>query len=95
MLDLTTCDPARLQLVGLVCSRLLDHAEHLQAEDLMLLGTQCRDVLHDALGHTFLLRATQDLDIAIAIADWKAYREIVGGLPAISGESVWNRPPCR
>ncbi len=89
MLDLTTCDPARLEIIDHVCSKILARADHLQPSDLMVLGAQCRDVLHDALGgHAFPLRATQDLDLAIAIANWEAYREIVTDLPASGGTGI-------
>ncbi|MFD6855971.1 hypothetical protein ACFWCF_01275 [Rhodococcus sp. NPDC060090] len=88
MLDLTACHPTRLQIIDHVCSRLLNHAGHLQPSDLMILGAQCRDVLHEALGHSFPLRTTQDLDVALAIANWDAYREIVTDLPAIGGTGI-------
>lgn len=88
MLDLTTCEPVRLEIIDHVCSRILARADHLQPSDLMVLGAQCRDVLHNALGHAFPLRATQDLDLAIAIANWEAYREIVTDLPASGGTGI-------
>src|SRR5690606_35471716 len=48
----------------------------------------CRDVLHSALGHDFRLRATQDLDLAIAIADWESYREVVADLPVVGNTGI-------
>ncbi|MDV7090233.1 hypothetical protein [Rhodococcus opacus] len=80
MLDLTTCDQQLLELVDLVCSRLLKRSDHLQPADLMILGAHCRNLLHDALGHKFTLRATEDVDLAFAIADWEAYAQVVKGL---------------
>ncbi|MFF2112491.1 hypothetical protein [Rhodococcus koreensis] len=88
MFDPTTCDHRLLQIVDLVCSRLLERSDHLQPADLMILGAHCRNLLHDALGHTFTLRATEDLDLAFAIADWDAYAQVVDGLPEIGDTGI-------
>lgn len=88
MLDLKTCEPELLETIELVCSKILTRAAHLQPTDLMVLGAQSRDVLHSALGHSFRLRATQDLDLAIAIADWEAYREVVTDLPVVGDTGI-------
>jgi predicted nucleotidyltransferase len=42
----------------------------------MLVGAVCRDVLHQAAGHTTTLRATGDLDLALAIDGWDRYKQI-------------------
>ncbi|MGW5152844.1 hypothetical protein [Rhodococcus koreensis] len=88
MFDPTTCDQQLLQIVDLVCSRLLERSDHLQPADLMILGAHCRNLLHDALGHTFTLRATEDVDLAFAIADWDAYAQVVNGLPEIGDTGI-------
>ncbi|MDF3311933.1 hypothetical protein P3H15_43955 [Rhodococcus sp. T2V] len=88
MFDPTTCDQQLLQIVDLVCSRLLERSDHLQPADLMILGAHCRNLLHDALGHTFTLRATEDVDLAFAIADWDAYAQVVDGLPEIGDTGI-------
>lgn len=46
-------------------------------ESLMLLGAECRDILHRAYGHKFRLRGTSDLDVAMAVADWDTHEEMV------------------
>lgn len=46
----------------------------------MLVGAQCRDVLHARQGHAFSLRATDDVDIGIALADWDAYGDLTSRL---------------
>jgi hypothetical protein len=40
----------------------------------MIVGAWCRDILHSALGHTFATAATHDLDLALALSSWDAYR---------------------
>lgn len=39
----------------------------------MVVGAQCRDLLHAAFGHKSGLRATGDLDLAVAISGWDQY----------------------
>ncbi|MFG1791723.1 hypothetical protein [Nocardia sp. NPDC049149] len=48
---------------------------------MMVIGAQCRDLLHTAFGHTDLLRSTSDVDIAIAVAGDAEYRRIIAALP--------------
>lgn len=91
MLNLVGCNPAQLQLVDNVCGELLAKSAHLHASDIMVVGANCRDILQDALGHGFDLRATQDVDIALAIADWVSYRDVVDGLPRVGGTGIRYR----
>ncbi len=48
----------------------------------MLIGAVCRDILQSALGHDFPLRATADIDLGLAIANWAAYDELASKFPA-------------
>ncbi|WP_454836957.1 hypothetical protein [Rhodococcus qingshengii] len=57
----------------------------------MIIGAHCRDVFHEALGYTFDLKATQDVDIALAIADWTSYRDVIDGLPRLGETGVRYR----
>lgn len=50
---------------------------------LMLVGAVCRDVLHLAAGHTSSLRSTGDLDLALAVDGWTAYRQLTEKLVPI------------
>ena len=50
---------------------------------LMLVGAVCRDVLHRAAGHTSSLRSTGDLDLALAVDGWAAYRQLTEHLDPI------------
>ncbi len=54
----------------------------------MLIGAEARDILHARLGHTFPNRATQDVDLAFAIPDWRAYETLTQGLPRIGHTGI-------
>lgn len=86
MLDPTKCDPAILGLVDVVVTELLARSTQLRADDMMIVGARCRDLLQSALGHDFSLRATTDIDLGLAIANWPAYDELTESLPA-AGET--------
>lgn len=81
MLDLTRCDPALLHLVDTVVTELSAKSTLLRADDMMVVGASCRDILQSALGHDFALRATADIDLGLAVANWIAYDELTGKLP--------------
>ncbi|WP_220138317.1 hypothetical protein [Nocardioides massiliensis] len=49
-------------------------------ETIMLVGATCRDILHSALGFDWPLRATNDLDLAFAMADWADYSHLTSRL---------------
>jgi predicted nucleotidyltransferase len=88
MFDPGKCDPQMLGIVDRVSVQLLAQTDHLQSADLMVLGAHCRNLIHDALGHRFMLRATEDLDLAFAIAGWETYAEIVHGLPKLGSTGI-------
>jgi len=48
----------------------------------MVVGAGCRDILQSALGHRFALRATADIDLGVAVSNWKAYDDLTVKLPA-------------
>lgn len=52
--------------------------------DVMLVGATARDVAPAAEGHDLALRATNDVDIAVAVADAAAFDRLVAGLDAVS-----------
>jgi predicted nucleotidyltransferase len=86
MLDLARSDPALLHLVDLVVTELSTRSTHLRADHVMLVGAGCRDIMQSALGHEFGLRATADIDLGLAVANWAAYDELTGRFPA-SGDT--------
>lgn len=88
VLNLAKCNPERLHLVDKVCAELLATSTRLQPSDLMIIGAHCRDILQTALGYEFDLKATQDVDIALAIADWESYQDVVDGLPHLGETGV-------
>ncbi|MBK8460992.1 MAG: hypothetical protein IPL43_13100 [Micropruina sp.] len=54
----------------------LEAASPLASDSLMLIGAWCRDILHRALGHDFDTTATRDLDLALGLSSWDAYRAL-------------------
>jgi predicted nucleotidyltransferase len=91
MLDLMKCDPALLQLADAVVTELLARSARLHAGDVMIVGATCRDILQNALGHEFALRATADIDLGLAIANWAAYEELTSQLPAAGNTGIRYR----
>lgn len=63
----------------------LTAASDLEAGEMMLIGAWCRDILHRGLGHTFPTTATRDLDIALALSTWDAYRTLAAACSPASG----------
>ena len=75
-MNLSTVDPAHLELVESVVRELI--ADGLIApESIMVVGAECRDILHRAYGHGFTLRGTRDLDVGLAITDWQAHDAVL------------------
>ena len=54
----------------------------------MLIGAEARDVLHASLGHTFANRATDDVDLAFALPNWRAFERLVDGLVCIADTGI-------
>jgi predicted nucleotidyltransferase len=81
LLDLLKCDPGLLQLADAVVGELLTKSNRLRAADIMIVGASCRDILQSALDHDFDLRATGDIDLGLAVANWAAYDELIQALP--------------
>ena len=79
MLDFTRCSTGDLDIARTVVSKLTGLTA-LDPMNVMILGAECRNILHSALGHTFPLRRTNDVDIAIALSDWNTYDNLVGRL---------------
>ncbi|MBF6174441.1 hypothetical protein [Nocardia blacklockiae] len=77
-------DPARigsqpLDLIDRVVAELVSKGEA-NATSLMVIGAHCRDLLHTAFGRTELLRATVDVDIALAVHGHEEYKQITSTL---------------
>jgi len=80
MLDPAKCDPALLLLPDAVVTGLLRQTSSLRAQDIMIVGAHCRDILRSASGQDSGLRTTEDVDFGLALADWAAYDELTRGL---------------
>lgn len=75
MIDSENCDPRLLDHVDVVVE-LLTERVGLNPDSVLLVGADCREVLHSALGHNFVIRGTDDTDIGIALTDWTIYERI-------------------
>lgn len=71
-MDLLIVEPARLAIVDEVVAELV-HGGIIAPENIMLLGAECRDILHRAHGHSSALQGTEDVDIGLAINDWDVH----------------------
>ena len=54
----------------------------------MVVGAWCRDIMHTALGHSFATAATRDLDLALALSSWDAYRRIASAFPRVGNTGI-------
>ncbi|MGV9725080.1 hypothetical protein [Nocardia beijingensis] len=78
-------DPRRigsqsLDLIDRVVAGLVSNTE---ANDtsIMVIGAQCRDLLHAAFDRSDLLRSTNDVDVALAVNGHVEYQQITSALP--------------
>jgi len=71
-------DP-QLTLLGAVLAHLLEHARRHDV-DVLLVGAAARDVLIRHATGALPQRATADVDIAVAVADWAAYTRLTAEL---------------
>jgi predicted nucleotidyltransferase len=88
VLNLSRSDPALLHLADVVVTELLKKSTLLGADEVMVIGAHCRDILQSALGHKFSLRVTTDIDLGLAVANWAAYDELAGKLPATGDTGI-------
>ncbi|MEU4243169.1 hypothetical protein [Actinoplanes sp. NPDC026619] len=88
MLDPARSDPSLLHPVDTVVAELLAKATLLTGDEVMVIGACCRDILQSALGHDFTLRATADIDLGLAVANWAAYDELAGALPSTGSTGI-------
>jgi predicted nucleotidyltransferase len=88
LLDLSKASDGFLDPIARVVEAVLGHASELASSDVMLVGASCRDILHAALGHEFATTATQDLDVALALSTWDAYRAIARSFQKIEATGI-------
>jgi predicted nucleotidyltransferase len=88
MLDLSSTPDEFLQPIACVVEAALRHADSLRSEDVMVVGAWCRDIQHHALGHRFATSATRDLDLALALSSWDAYRALADAFPWVGDTGI-------
>ncbi|QZA08511.1 hypothetical protein K3U94_04185 [Mycolicibacter heraklionensis] len=79
MTDSPDYDPTLLAWVTPIVTAL---ADIVPTEQLMLVGAQCRDLLHWRYCHSVPPRATNDTDIAVALNNWDGFEAIRATFPA-------------
>ncbi|MGB3414960.1 MAG: hypothetical protein WBA28_09635 [Microbacteriaceae bacterium] len=87
MINFDDCDPRYLDDISLVVDAITSNSL-VKAEDIMLVGAACRDVMHSALGHRFELRTSSDFDIALALKDWQAFEFISQVFTSIGNTNI-------
>lgn len=81
MLDLSIVPRSLLDVTLDVVSVVDASTPGLDPSDIMVVGAACRDVLHAALGHSFVTTATLDLDLGLALSSWDVFDEVAGRFP--------------
>lgn len=75
MIDLSRVDTRWFDQLSLVVDELEDSVG-LDPDCVLVVGSACRDILHAAQGHVFDVRATDDVDLGIAVNDWTVSERI-------------------
>lgn len=88
MLDLAKVPDGFLEPVARVVEAALAVTNDLAPEEVMVVGAWCRDILHCALGHDFATTATRDLDLALALSSWDAYRDLAAAFPRVGDTGI-------
>lgn len=88
MLDLTRVPDDLLEPAARVVDTVLATGQPLAPADVMIVGAWCRNILHRALGHNFETTATRDLDLALALASWDAYRTLSTTFPRVGHTGI-------
>jgi predicted nucleotidyltransferase len=88
MLDLSSTPDEFLEPIARVVEAAFGHAGSLRSDDVMVVGAWCRDIQHYALDHRFATSATRDLDLALALSSWDAYRALADAFPRIGDSGV-------
>lgn len=60
----------------------------LRADQLMIVGAACRDLLHLAAGHSNRLRLSNDVDIGIGLSDWLPFEQTVSPIQPIGTNGI-------
>lgn len=88
MLDLANTPEGFLEPVARVVQAMLAVTADLSPGDMMVVGAWGRDILHSALGHDFATTATRDVDLALALSSWDAYRALATAFPRVGDTGI-------
>ena len=72
-------DPRHLDPLRTVIGE-LHKLSGIEPHGMMVIGASCRDILHASYGHEFVLRATRDVDVAIALSEWESFDRLTKNL---------------
>jgi predicted nucleotidyltransferase len=86
--DLSNPPETLLDPLTRVIHAALTHAKQLRPDDVMVVGAWCRDAWHHALGHTFATAMTHDLDLAVALSSWDAYKALANAFPRVGDTGI-------
>lgn len=75
MLTFGTPDPQILDTVRAVVGR-LENDTGIWSSQVMVVGAHARDAIHSGLGRAGFFRATDDVDLALALSGWDAYQPV-------------------
>lgn len=90
MIDLSCVDPRSFDHIRIVVEE-LEATAGLDPDCVLIVGAACRDILHAALGHTFHVRSTDDMDLGIAVNDWKVSERIEAKFQRIGSNGIRYR----
>ena len=89
-MNLSTVEASHLDIIDGVAGALVADGQ-IRPETIMLLGAECRDILHRAHGHQFALRGTSDVDVGLAIDDWNGHDAVLSCFAAIGDTGIRYR----
>jgi hypothetical protein len=55
---------------------------------IMVVGAWCRDIWHHRLGHSFATSVTRDIDLALALSSWDAFRLITSAFTPVGDSGI-------
>lgn len=76
-----------MEHVAEVITALVEQAA-VDPETLMLLGADCRNAWHAELGYTSKLRSTTDVDFAVLLGDWEAYKRVRSVFQSVGSNDI-------
>jgi predicted nucleotidyltransferase len=91
MIDLSTSTDPDIAVAGRVLA-VLDVAAKAVGVDYLVVGATARNILSVAWFDRLPSRATRDVDVAVAVPDWPAFRQLTAGLTPRGGAHAFAVP---